>query len=117
MAADKEILLIPPVAEKTTYFNNETVRGLWKDAAAALQGAAALYIIGYSLPISDLGMRFFLAGNSPDADSLVHVVNTDTNTLERYCEFLHRSDIRAEYVGPDNPVVQFACDYAGDLPE
>ena len=117
MAADKEILLIPPVTEKTTYFNNETVRGLWKDAAAALQGAAALYIIGYSLPISDLGMRFFLAGNSPDADSLVHVVNTDTNTLERYCEFLHRSDIRAEYVGPDNPVVQFACDYAGDLPE
>ena len=117
MAADKETLLIPPVAEKTIYFNNETVRGLWKDAAAALQNATALYIIGYSLPISDLGMRFFLAGNSPDADSLVHVVNTDTSILERYREFLLRSDIRAEYVGPDNPVVRFACDYAGDLPE
>ena len=65
MAADKETLIIPPVAEKTTYFNNETVRGLWKDAAAALQGAATLYVIGYSLPISDLGMRFFLAGNTP----------------------------------------------------
>ena len=65
MAADKETLLIPPVAEKTTYFNNETVRGLWKAAAAALQAAAALYIIGYSLPISDLGMQFSLAGRSP----------------------------------------------------
>ena len=112
MAADKETLLIPPVAEKTTYFNNETVRALWKDAAAALQDAAALYLIGYSLPISDLGMRFFLAGNHPDADSPVHVVNTDTNILERYREFLQRPDMRAEYVGPDNPVVRFARDYA-----
>ena len=65
LAADKETLIIPPVAEKTTYFNNETIRGLWKDAAAALQGAAALYIVGYSLPSSDLGMRFFLAGTLP----------------------------------------------------
>ena len=117
MAADKETLLIPPVAEKTTYFNNETVRGLWKDAAAALQAAAALYIIGYSLPISDLGMQFFLAGSSPDADSPVHVVNTDKNTLERYRKFLQRPDIRADYVGPDNPVVRFACDYADELAE
>ena len=117
MAADKETLIIPPVAEKTTYFNNETVRGLWKDAAAALKGASALYIIGYSLPISDLGMRFFLAGNTPDADSVVHVVNTDTNVLERYRECLHRLDMRTEYVGPDNPVVRFACAYADDLSE
>ena len=117
MAADKETLLIPPVAEKNTYFNNETVRALWKDAAAALQDAAALYIIGYSLPISDLGMRFFLAGNSSADDSLVHVVNTDTNILERYREFLQRPDMRAEYVGPDNPVIRLSCDYADELPE
>ena len=117
MAADKETLLIPPVAEKTTYFNNETVRGLWKDAAAAFQDADALYVVGYSLPISDLGMRFFLAGNSPDAHSVVHVVNTDTNTLERYRECLPRLDMQTEYVGSDNPVVRFACDYADDVPE
>ena len=117
MAADKETLLIPPVAEKTTYFNNETVRGLWKDAAAALQDAAALYLIGYSLPISDLGMRFFLAGNNPDADTPVHVVNTDTNILESYQKFLQRPDMRAEYVGSDNPVVRFARGYADKFAE
>ena len=115
MAADKETLIIPPVTEKTTYFNNETVRGVWKEAAAALQCAAALYIVGYSLPISDLGMRFFLAGNSPDAESVIQVVNTDTNVLGRYRECLPQSDIRAEYVEPDNPVVRLACDYADAL--
>ena len=117
MAADKERLLIPPVAEKTTYLTNETVRGLWNDAAVALQDAAALYLIGYSLPISDLGMRFFLAGNSPAAASPVHVVNTDTNILERYRTLLRRSGMRAEYVGPDNPVGRFARNYADKLAE
>ena len=117
MAADKETLLIPPVAEKTTYFNNETVRALWKDAANALQDAARCYIIGYSLPISDLGMRFFLAGNAPDAGIPVHVVDIDMNVLYRYREFLQRPDIGSDYVGSDNPVVRFARDYAGILPE
>ena len=117
MAADKETLIIPPVTEKTTYFNNETVRGVWKEAAAAVQGAAALYIVGYSLPISDLGMRFFLAGNAPGAEAVIHVVNTDTNVLGRFRECLPRSDIRAEYVEPDNPVVRLACAYADALPD
>ena len=112
LAADKETLIIPPVAEKTTYFNNETVRGLWKDAAAALQRAETLYIVGYSLPISDLGMRFFLAGNTPEAHCVVRVVNTDSSVLERYREYAHRLDLRTEYIEPDNPVVRFARDYA-----
>ena len=117
MAADKETLIIPPVTEKTTYFNNETVRGVWKEAAAALRGAVAVYIVGYSLPISDLGMRFFLAGNAPDAETVIHVVNTDANVLGRYRECLPRADLRAEYVEPESPVVRLACDYADALPD
>ncbi len=117
LAADKETLLIPPVSEKTTYFNNETVRGLWKDAAAALRDAAACHFIGYSLPISDLGMHFFLAGNRPDADIPVHVVDIDANVLERYRNFLDRPDIGSDYVGTDDPVARFACKYADSHPE
>ena len=116
MAADKETLLIPPVAEKTTYFNNETIRALWKDAAAALRDAATLYIVGYSLPISDLGMRFFLAGNRPGADVPIFVADIDTTVLEHYRQFLQHSNMRAGYVGPDDPVVRLACDYAGHRP-
>ena len=117
MAADKETLLIPPVAEKTTYFNNETVRVLWRDAAVALRGAAAHYVIGYSLLISDLGMPFFLTGNSPGANSPIQIVDIDTNVLERHRVFLNRSDLGAEYVRLDNSVVRFSGDYADVLPE
>ncbi len=117
LAADKETLLIPPISEKTTYFNSETVRALWKDAAAALRDAAACHFIGYSLPISDLGMRFFLAGIRPDADFPVHVVDIDMNVLERYRTYLNRPDIGPEYVGDDSPVARFACDYADAYPD
>lgn len=117
LAADKETLLIPPVSEKTTYFNNETVRGLWKDAAAALRDAAACHFIGYSLPISDLGMHFFLAGNCPDVDVPVHVVDIDMNVIERYQYVLNRQDIGLENIGEDNPVARFACKYADSHPE
>ena len=113
MAADKETLIIPPVSEKSTYFNNETVKGIWKDAAAALRDAAALYIVGYSLPVSDLGMRFFLSGNNPPAETPVHVVNIDDEVLERYKQTLQRSEMSTDYVGSDDPVIRMACDYEG----
>ncbi|MCY4238045.1 MAG: SIR2 family protein [Rhodospirillaceae bacterium] len=117
MAADKETLLIPPVAEKTTYFSNETVRALWKDASAALRNAAALHVVGYSLPMSDLGMQFFLAGNSPDADAPVHVVDINTGVPDRFREFLKSADVRDGYVGMEDPVVLFAGDYAASAME
>lgn len=117
MAADKETLLIPPVAEKTTYFNNETVRALWKDAGAALRNAAALNVVGYSLPMSDLGMQFFLAGNSPDADAPVQVVDIDAGVPERFREFLQSADVSDVYVGPESPVLRFASDYAASATE
>ncbi len=111
MAADKETLIIPPVSEKTIFFNNETVKGIWKGAAAALRGAAALYIVGYSLPASDLGMRFFLSGNNPPVDTPVHVVNTDAEVLERYKQVLQRPEMSINYLGSDEPVIRMACDY------
>ena len=117
MAADKATLLIPPVAEKTTYFNNETVRALWKDAGAALRNAAALHVVGYSLPKSDLGMQFFLAGNGPAAGAPVHVVDINADVPERYREFLQRADVEDGYVGPESPVVRFAGDYAASAKE
>ena len=49
-AGDKEALIIPPVTEKTTYFNNETVKGLWHKASVALSKATRVFVIGYSLP-------------------------------------------------------------------
>ena len=57
-------------------------------------------------------MRFFLAGNSPNSETPVHVVDIDGTVPDRYREFLHGADVEDMYVGLESPVVQFACDYA-----
>ena len=45
-ARDKECLIIPPVTDKLTYFNNETIRRLWQEASEALWSATRVFIIG-----------------------------------------------------------------------
>ena len=73
IVGDKTPLIIPPVTDKLTYFNNETVRRLWQEASNALLVATRVFVIGYSLPISDLGMEFFLRHSLPIKDDhLVH---------------------------------------------
>ena len=81
---DKEALIIPPVTEKTTYFNNETVKGLWHDARDALSKATRVFVIGYSLPISDLGMQLFLINNQPEPQTPVYVIDTCAAVATRY---------------------------------
>ena len=79
---DKERLIIPPTAGNIVYFNNETVRGLWREASQAIQNAAKLPVVGYSLPESDLGMRFLLAHSSPSEQTPVHVVDKDCGVAD-----------------------------------
>ena len=82
LVGDKEMLIIPPVSEKTTYFNNETIRALWKEAGEALREASTVYIIGYSLPPSDLGMQMFLRGNQPTPKTHVFVVDINPKVVK-----------------------------------
>lgn len=116
VASDKEVLIIPPVTEKTTYFNNETVRRLWQEASAALQGAKRVFVIGYSLPISDLGMEFFLKHSLPTKDTTWYIVNTCKRVLPRYRKLLvPYQRLNSDFVCEGNPVEEFVNNYP-DLP-
>ena len=109
---DKEILLIPPVYEKTTYFNNESVKSLWRDAGLALANAKRVFVIGYSLPTSDLGMRFFLTGNQPKPLTDVHIIDIDSDVIKRYQELLPKLSISRTFVCEQYAVDKFALQYA-----
>ena len=113
LSKDKDTLIIPPVTEKTTYFNNETVRGLWKDARSALAEARRIVVIGYSLPPSDLGMRLFLANNQPAPKTPVYVVDTNPCVAERYADLLPKLRIVKveDFLQGPNPVERFSQQY------
>ena len=110
---DKEPLIIPPVLEKTTYFNNETVRRLWREAGEALSHARRVFIIGYSLPSSDIGMKFFLKSHLDRNTTTVHVIDIDSTKSEHYREQL-RLDVSAEFSHVGNPVKDFVQSYSSD---
>ena len=52
---DKDVLIVPPITEKSSYFKNETINRLWWEAAEALRHATRVFVIGYSLPTTILG--------------------------------------------------------------
>ena len=108
---DKELLLIPPVYEKTGYFNNETVRSLWQDAGTALAEAKRVFVIGYSLPVSDLGMRFFLTDNQPQSSAEIYIVDIDPAVRCRFEELLPRLSIYKTFICEQNAVKKFSQQY------
>ena len=109
--ADKETLIIPPVTEKTTYFTNETVNRVWLEAADALSTAERVFVIGYSLPPSDLGMRLFLATVRRDPPPPFYIVDIDPKVAPRYQKVLHL-DVKTSFIREEDAVAQFANDYA-----
>jgi hypothetical protein len=90
-AQDKVPLIAPPISEKTTYFQHETLRQVWLKAAAALQSANCVYCLGYSLPTTDLSIRFLLHFARPDEKIPLYVVNSNTDVISRYQNLLGAS--------------------------
>ena len=113
-SGDKEILLIPPVYEKTGYFNNETVRSLWRDAGTALAKAKRVFVIGYSLPVSDLGMRFFLTDNQPQSSAKIYIIDIDPAVINRFGELLPLLSINRKFVCGHDAVEKFSQQYTKD---
>ena len=57
---NRQPLIIPPVFDKTAYFKDQSVRGIWYKASAALWRATRVFLIGYSLPVSGSCNAFLL---------------------------------------------------------
>ena len=111
LSKDKETLIIPPVNEKTTYFNNETVKGLWQDAGSALTNARRVFIIGYSLPVSDLGMWLFMSNNQPNPSTPIYIVDRNPEVMTRYEKLWPKLEISKEFAHERNPVAEFVQRY------
>lgn len=64
---DKVPLVIPPTLDKTSFFNNETIRNIWSSAGSAFKKAKRVFCLGYSFPETDMMIRHFVLTNAnPD---------------------------------------------------
>ena len=77
----------------------------------AIAKATRVFVIGYSLPISDLGMRFFLTGNQPQSSTDIYIIDIDPEVKRRFEELLPKLSINRTFVCEQNAVEKFAQQY------
>ena len=70
--------IVPPVLDKTQFYNNNILKSIWSDAYSVLREADELYIVGFSFPVTDLSIRFLFNSALNDRKNCpkVYVVNT-----------------------------------------
>lgn len=71
----REPFLVPPDANKSSYFDNPLVRELWAQARLALERAKSVTLVGYSLPATDTTFGGLLADTIGAREVPVIVVN------------------------------------------
>ena len=105
--SDKVPLIVPPTTEKVGFFQHESLKRIWTQALSSLCTATRLFIIGYSLPMTDLAVRLFLHDGVRGCRKELYIVNLDCSIVDRYTELLGNAfDIKDEFVG-DNAIKRF----------
>ena len=100
--SDKTPLIVPPTTEKVGFFQHESLKRIWTQALSSLREATRLFIIGYSLPMTDLAVRLFLHDGARGCGKELHIVNLDCSIVDRYTELLGNAfDIKDEFVGDE----------------
>lgn len=98
--SDKVPLIVPPLLEKVSFLQHETIRTIWRLAGQALRSAERLICIGYSLPETDLSFRFFLETNAPKGRIPLYIINPDIKSYAYYKKLLGTSyDVNDKYTG------------------
>jgi hypothetical protein len=106
LSLDKYRLIIPPVAEKSRFYSNQTIRSLWSKARKYLEEAEEIYCIGYSLPDTDLTTKLLFQTACAGQAKTVYIVNNDMdgkdNLLRRYRDaFPQGTIIKCDYIRED----------------
>ena len=75
-------LIIPPIFDKSIFMNVNAIRTIWTDAKNAIRSADKIYIIGYSIPESDLTVKYLLKSNISDK-AQIFLINIDLGMKDR----------------------------------
>lgn len=104
-------LIVPPVLGKDQYFGLPELRDQWLRADLALREAKRMFVVGYSLPATDLMMRYFLDRMPQDCE--IVPVNRNPAVADRLSDLLKPRTVNRDYVGGPDVIPEFARTYAG----
>ncbi|NQX66662.1 hypothetical protein HQN90_11040 [Paenibacillus alba] len=91
-------IIVPPVADKSSLYNNKVLRSQWIGASQGLQDCETLYCVGYSFPQSDLPMELFLGQSCMRIKHVVIVdLKRDEDKWNRIKKLFAR-DVEVEWI-------------------
>lgn len=97
-------VIIPPVLDKTGFFEHSTIKSMWSETKNLLEGAKKVYIIGYSIPQTDLTVKFMLQSYTTK-NCEVTIVNKD-NKRRGYFRKLFGERLNEEFIRSDDNVFE-----------
>jgi hypothetical protein len=85
---DEFPLIVPPTWSKTEY--HPILKSVWAQAAREIAGARYIFVIGYSMPSSDLFFQHLLALSALNIASLkvLWIIDRDQGVIDKYKELI-----------------------------
>lgn len=70
--------IIPPVLDKSKFYNHNIIKSIWADAYTTLRNADRVFIIGFSFPATDLSVKFLFNSAFSDRANYpeIYAINT-----------------------------------------
>lgn len=104
---DKEPLVVPPLLEKSAFYANDVLRKQWEMAREAIKSADHVTCIGYSLPPTDLTVRFLLSTAVPDLS--ISIVDLHAQRTARHYRRLLPGFHVVEHADGPNSIADFVA--------
>jgi hypothetical protein len=92
---ETELVIVPPLWQKS--FDSEPYQTIWRETRLVLSGSKALFVIGYSLPETDVYTQATLRMDVGPLDFLC-IVNPDDASRRRILRTLRSSIVTATHV-------------------
>ncbi len=99
--------IIPPVLDKTHYYNHNIIKSIWADAYKNLVEADEVYIVGFSFPLTDISVKFLFnsAFSHDNKVRKIFAINTKEakNCIkERYDYIFGQNKVNYDYCCDDS---------------
>jgi hypothetical protein len=109
--------VVPPSAVKSSYYRTPLIREIWQQAAEALRAATHIFLIGYSLPPSDLTFANMLVESLKLSDAPLTIVDRNSSAVgERLRSLEFTADrIQESIAETGSPVPDFTAQWCDEL--
>jgi hypothetical protein len=108
--------IIPPMSEKSGYYSHNIIQQIWSYARHAITEATEIYVMGYSLPTTDITSRLLFKEVANRQDLKVFLVNNDNSSelKDRFKSVMPNAEFIHDFLDPSGTGVAQAINHLAE---